>query len=897
MAIAAGTCLGPYEVLSRLGAGGMGEVYRARDTRLSREVAIKVLPATFSEDADRLRRFEQEARATSALNHPNILTIYDIGTHNNTPYIVAELLEGAELRAQLNQGAIAQRQAIDYAQQIAQGLSAAHEKGITHRDLKPENLFITSDGRVKILDFGLAKLRQPKPGEPVNTDAPTNAPQTDPGAVLGTVGYMSPEQVRGQDTDHRADIFSFGVILYEMLSGRRAFRGESLAETMAAIVKDEPPDLAESGRVSPQLEHIVRRCLAKKPERRFQSTSDLSFAFEVLSAPSGSGLEAAALPVVTERTAMARLFGQAPLAWLVSAALLLAVFGFAWAYFARQMEADARVFRTSLLPPEKLSFGSFAVSPDGKWLAFAAATGGNQQLWVRALDSMEAKAMAGTEGGESPFWSPDSRFIGFFTSDSLKKIEVSGGPVQTLANVKLSYGGAWNRDEVIIFARPGGISQVSAAGGKATPVVESEDQRELFRHQFPSFLPDGRHFLYLFRSREKESRGIYLGSLDGIAPRRLLDENSNAVYAASPSGAGWLLFARESSLLAQPFDPQRLQLGGEPLAVAEQVARAPGTSRASFSVSDNGLLVCDMSGNTERQLHWVNRGGSPIGSLNVPGVVSSPWLSPDEKRFVVDRRDPQTGFADIWLYDVSSGNGSRFTFDPANDIFPVWSSDGSRIVWSSNREGQYHLYQKAASGAGQDRLLLRSEYSRGIYAEDWPQQGRAIIYHQPAPKTKFDLLVLPVGPLSGNQPPIPFLQTEVEERGGRLSPDGQWMAYVSDESGQYEVYIQSFPKGGSKRQVSTSGGIGPHWRRDGKELFYYSADGKLMAVAVVSGASVETLTPVALFAFRSGSRASPTGPPYTMTADGQQFLINAIVEAKESAPLTLVVNWLAEMKK
>src|SRR5574341_960621 len=452
MTISPGIRFGHYEILSPLGAGGMGEVYRARDTRLNREVAIKILPASFANDSDRLRRFEQEALATSALNHPNILTVHDIGSapaeNGRAPYIVAELLEGEELRAQLNDCPVAPRKAVEYAQQIAAGLAAAHAKGIVHRDLKPENLFVTTDGRVKILDFGLAKLR---PQHTMNADsqAPTQRKVTDPGTVMGTVGYMSPEQVRGQEADHRSDIFSFGVILYEMLSGRRPFTGDSAIEVMNAILKEEPPELSETNaKISPALDKIVRRCLEKRPERRFQTVSDLGFALEALSTPSGTRLEAPS-------ASPPRLFGQERLAWIVAALFLLVATGAIWAYFTRQPAVDARVFKTSILPPEKSSFSHIAVSPDGNWLALTAATGSKVQLWVRALASSEAKPFEGAEGATYPFWSPDSRFIGFFADGKLKKVEVSGGLPATLCDVGIGTGGAWNREGVILFSALG----------------------------------------------------------------------------------------------------------------------------------------------------------------------------------------------------------------------------------------------------------------------------------------------------------------------------------------------------------------------------------------------------------------------------------------------------------
>jgi serine/threonine protein kinase len=635
LAIAADTRFGHYLVLSPLGVGGMGEVWRARDTRLNREVAIKVLPASFANDTDRLRRFEQEARATSALNHPNILTVYDIGDHEGTPYIVAELLEGEELRDQLNEGALPVRRSIEYAQQIAAGLAAAHEKSIVHRDLKPESLFVTTDGRIKILDFGLAKLRPPQPGV-VDNGAPTQKRLTDPGVVMGTVCYMSPEQVRGQETDHRSDIFAFGVILYEMLSGQRAFRGASAIEVMNAILKDEPPELGETNaKVSPQLEKLVRRCLEKQPERRFQTAYDLGFALEALSTPSGSRLE-------TAGASPSRLFGQAPLAWIVAAALLLGMLGFAWAYFARQpMTNDARVMKLSLLPPEKSSSGQIAVSPDGRYLAFTAATGGNVQLWVRAVDSTDAKPLAGTQGARFPFWSPDSRFIGFSADGRLKKIEFTGGLALTICEAPRPItSGAWSRAGEILFGQAlVGLLKVSATGGEVTQVTTQDRLRQENTHGSPTFLPDDHHFLYVINSGLKETRGVYLGSLDGTLKRRLLDEVTVIKYMAAvpgdrTGGAGWLIFGREDALLARPFDASLLEFTGEPFSLSDKVGSDLGyADHFTFSVSDNGVLVFDPSLKRQRgQYLWRDRRGQQFNPLDVPADTFHAWLSPSAGR-------------------------------------------------------------------------------------------------------------------------------------------------------------------------------------------------------------------------------------------------------------------------
>ena len=899
MTLPAGTRLGPYEILTPVGAGGMGEVYRARDTRLGRDVAVKVLPASFANDGDRLARFEQEARATSALNHPNILTVHDFGTHDGSPFIVAELLEGEDLRAQLNRGAIAYRKAIDYAQQIASGLAAAHAKNVVHRDLKPENVFVAVDDRLKILDFGLAKLR-PSRVESADSGVATQRAITDPNTVMGTVGYMSPEQVRGQAADYRSDIFSFGVILYEMLSGQRAFIGDSAVETMNAILKEEPEDLTEKNpKISPALERIVKRCLERKPERRFQSTSDLCFAIEALSMPSGTRLDTqAALPVVA--AGKSQVFSNVRLAWAVASLLLLGMLGFAWAYFTRKPTTiDERVTKSSLLPPEKSSFEQIAVSPDGRHLAFTAATGGKVQLWVRALDSSETRPLAGTQGATFPFWSPDSRFIGFFADSRLRKIEHTGGPVQPLCEVLTPVGGAWSRTGVILFAQLGaGLSRIFETRGEVTEVTTRDGSRQEIQHLYPTFLPDGDHFLYTIRSGRKDSSGTYLGSLDGTLKRRLLDEVTDIKYMAAvpedtASGAGWLVYVRDGALLARPFDACQLEFTGEPFSLSDKVGSYLGpTNYFTFSVSDNGVLVFDPSINRQRgRYRWVDRRGQPINSLDVAAGAGPPWLSPDEKRFIADRIDSETN-RDLWLCDISGRNSQRFTFDPTQDFYPIWSPDGSLIVWASARDGSVNLYEQAASHAGEETLLLKSDYPK--FPTDWSLDGRFIIYRQIETKTKWDVWVLPVTG-SGEAKPFSVVRSEASELAGTLSPDGRWLAYASDVSGRYEVYVQSFPGGGGKRQVSTEGGGGPRWRQDGRELFYHAGDGKLMAAPVRSGESLEVDAAVALFEFRGG-----TGEPsarYAVTADGQRFLINAVVETEPNAPLTVWVNWTAGVKK
>ncbi len=898
MTILVGTKLGRYEIRSKLGEGGMGEVYRARDEKLNRDVAIKVLPSALSQDADRLRRFEQEAQAAGTLNHPNILAVYDVGTHDDAPYIVSELLEGEELREQLNVGSLPQRKALDYAQQIAQGLAAAHERGITHRDLKPENLFVTTDGRVKILDFGLAKLR-PLRNESVSSEIDTRKQITDPGTVMGTVGYMSPEQVRGHEADHRSDIFSFGSILYEMLAGQRAFRRDTMAETMTAILKEEPPELSETNaKISLPLEKIVRRCLEKKPERRFHSAHDLAFAIESLSGAttsSGQTETITALPALRPRT-------RERIGWVALTAVLIAALALTFFYLRRApSESNAiAAMRFNISLPEKLTArpGPPEISPDGRNLIFSGRREDNTDvLWLRSLSSLTAQPLSGTEG-VSPgayFWSPDSRSIGFFSEGKLKKIDLAGGPPQTLCYMPPRVwggppqnSGTWNRDGIIVFSADGVIYRVSAAGSEPTLVLGKNQLIREAVYVWPSFLPDGRHFLSLRIPAAQGEREVYLSSLDGKETTRLLAADSQALYAASATGSGYLLFARAGALLAQPFDASSLKLAGEPFGVANTL-RVNDSGRGHCSVSDNGILVYDPT-NTygNQQLFWFDRAGKRLEFVGAPGMIQNPRLSPDGKQVAVDRRELQTGNEDIYVIDLARGTSSRLTSDPASDTRPIWSPDGSRIAWSSNRDGSFQIYQKLASGVGQEELLLKSAIPS--LPTSWSADGKFILYTGVDPKTGFDVWVLP---LAGDRKPFPFLQTPFNESSASFSPDGRWVAYQSDDQGLFEVYVQTFPASGSKWQVSTNSGAFPIWRSDGKELFYVKI-GPLMAVDVKPGSSFEAGVPKVMFDLAGKIRGNPV---FAASADGQRFLMVSQEQDTPNLQFTVVVNWSAELKK
>ena len=895
MSLQPGARLGPYEIVSAVGAGGMGEVYRARDRRLGRDVAIKVLPSAFSSSVDRLHRFEQEARAAAALNHPNILAVFDIGTHADTPFIVSELLEGETLRERLNTGPVAVRKAIELALHIAYGLAAAHDKGITHRDLKPENVFITRDNRVKILDFGLAKLTQDQPAlGPAGAMATMTSP-TQPGVVLGTVGYMAPEQVRGLAVDHRADLFAFGAMLYELLSGVRAFRRDTAAETMTAILKDDPPNLDGAGApIPPALGRIVTRCLEKSPSGRFQTATDLAFALDGLSDVSSASRPTQA---VTHRR------HRAWLGWGVAALLLATLAPFAYQH-VRERPVVLSPIRFQIPPTvEFAGAGNFGLSPDGRQLAFVGrGSDGITRLWIRSMESLEVRPLAGSEAYENtppPFWSPDGRFVAWDAGGKLKKLDVSGGPPQTLCDLSsVAVGGSWNRNGDIIMGNiTGGLLRVRETGGAASPVTVLDPSRKEEFHLLPSFLPDGRHFVYLRISPGMpEASGTYVGTLDSKpeaqSSERLLPYEVGLTYvAASNKSLGRLLFLREGALMAQPFDEKRLALAGDPVPVAERI----GSFRDGgfFSASANDVLVY-RTADTDFQITWFDRLGTVSGRALEPGGFRGVALSPDGARAVVSRTNPQdTAKADLWVFDQSRGSGAtRLTLGTGIAEFPVWSPDGKQIVFTFNNS---HLRQRLASGEGDERELLQSFSAGSIRANGWSPDGRFLLYTTWGEVTKgWDLWVLP-----RNEKPVQFVRTAFIEEQGRFSPNGRWVAYVSNQSGLSEVYVRElatdFSSGaastGPGALVSRGGGTAPRWRGDGRELFYLAPDGKMMVVEVIAGQNFDFGTPTALFQTPRGAIVGD------VTADGKRFLLVTPVGPSASVPFTVVLNWTAGLKK
>jgi len=904
MSLSPNTTLAHYTIVCKIGAGGMGEVYRARDTRLDREVAIKLLPTEVSSDSDRLQRFEQEARATSALNHPNILTVYDIGTHNGSPYIVAELLEGEELRDRLDAGTIPMRKVVEYAQQIVSGLSAAHGKGIVHRDLKPENLFVTNDDRVKILDFGLAKLRAQFNDEQASEDE-TRKAITNPGVVMGTVGYMSPEQVRGEKSDQRSDIFSFGAILHEMITGRRAFRRDTMAETMTAILREEPDELSASNpNINPALERIVNRCLEKKPERRFHSAHDLGFALESLYGPtssSGSALTTQASEAVAE-TATSQWRYRLP--WIVAAISILGLLSILALTLVRSPRSEGApiVSRFVVMAPDKVStLFSPELSPDGRDLVFAALKEGTPTLWIRPLSSLTATEIPGSEGVTNPhFWSPDSRSIAFPVGGQLKRLDLPGGNPKILCAIPsgtAGVGGAWNRDGVILFSSAGKIFRVSANGGNPELVIGDDKPGSDTFYRYPIFLPDGHHFLYLKTGKQQgvSYSELFVTSIDGGEKTQLTSTESQARYTAA--GGGNLVFVRDGALVAQSFDAASFKLSGEPYTISEKVS-INNMASGFFSVSSDGTIVLDPLGQKfdSQVLEWFDRSGKSLGRVGENGnyltPISNQKLSSDGKRIAVSKVDPQTKTQDIYVIDIARNTSSRLTFDPGEDRYPIWSADGSRIAWNSNREGGIPaIYQKLASGVGEDELLLKSDAP--ISPSSWSPDGRFLLYNRIDPKTGTDIWVLPT---EGEKKPFVFLQTPFNESAPRFSPNGKFVVYIAQDQGRAEIFVQPFPASGNRWQISNNGGRAPAWRGDGKEIFFVSEDNKLVSVDVKTGNGFEVGIPKPLFDLTPLGAVSFGNVNFAPSLDGQKFLITHQRETVASLQYVVVQNWASEKK-
>jgi Tol biopolymer transport system component/predicted Ser/Thr protein kinase len=903
VALVNGARLGPYEILAPLGQGGMGEVYKARDTRLDRTVAIKVLPAQFAADPQFRERFDREAKAISQLNHPHICTLYDVGQQDGTDFLVMEYLEGETLADRLaGSGLKAQGlglpfgEALTIAIQIASALDKAHRAGIVHRDLKPGNIMLTKAG-AKLLDFGLAKtgsapvigsVRLQPDRESMLPTTPANL--TAQGTILGTFQYMAPEQLEGQDADARTDLFAFGALVYEMLTGKKAFEGKSHASLIAAILDHDPPPISTIQPLTPlALDRVVKKCLAKEPDERWQSAKDLH---DELTWIAEAGPQASApAPVVAPPKGLE---SSIRFAWVVAAFALVAVAALAIpaVRYVREVAPEPVVTRLDVVTPPTSDAFSFALSPDGRQLAFVANGEKGSQLWLRPLDQVAAQPLAGTEGAAFRFWAPDSRALGFFADGKLKRIDLAGGAPQVLADVPLARGGTWNRDGVIVFgqATPGALMRVMATGGTPVPITRVVAGQG--SHRWPQFLPDGRRVIFAMLSGQPQTHGVYVASLDGGEPTRVVPAETAAAYAPP----GYLLLVRQGVLLVQPFDAARATVAGEPIPVAQSVGTDDGFFHSAFSVSATGVLAHRAGAAPRRQLVWVDRAGKGLGAIRPPDevTVSNPEVAPDGQRVAVNRN--VQGNIDVWLIEVGRGLASRFTFDPSNDRSPLLSPDGSQVIFQSSRKGVYDLFEKPASGATDEQPLLVTPQDKATL--DWSRDGRFLLYSTQDPKTGSDLWALP---LTGERKPFPVVQTSFDEIEGQFSPDGRWLAYASNESGRYEIYSRPFPGAGGKWQVSTAGGTQPRWGRDGKELFYMVPDTRLMAVQIrvaSDGRALDTGAPVALFPTRlaSGADIQTTGfgarAQYAVASDGR-FLMLVTADEAVTSPITIVLNWTA----
>lgn len=857
----------------------MGEVYRARDTRLDRTVAIKILPRDVSRDEEFRKRFEREARALSALAHPNICTIHDVGRHvegsDGTDYLVMEYIEGETLADKLSAGPLALEDAIRYGVEIASALEAAHREGIIHRDLKPGNVMITRTG-AKLLDFGLAKWAptlqtvRPRVGRPFDETFEQKHPVTADGTLLGTIHYMSPEQLQGRPADSRADLFAFGAVLYEMVSGHRAFDGASTASVIAAVLERDPPSIRETCRLAPPLlERIVRQCLEKDPDRRIQSAHDAALALGWIHEPVATGIGATRRP-----------------RWWIAPAVALLLTSIGLVLFAFR-DRPATPMVAGIPPPPNTTFrfagdnaGPAVISPDGRNVVFLAGSTRDPSLWIRSLTDGKAREIPGTEGAAYPFWSPNSRSIAFFAAENLKRVELAGGPPLDLAPAPNGRGGAWSRQGVIVFAPSydGALAIIPETGGRSRSLT-TLDRSQHTTHRWPVFLEDDTRFLFVAAHHDQARRAataVFLGSLDSKETRKIMSAESQAEWVGDD-----LLFVRGGTLFAQRIEKDGV-LRDLPRSLAENVFSDPTTWRAAFSASRTGILVHHSGVTTAgTQLAWFDRSGTLLGRVGERGPIDNVRLSPDERQVAVDIGDI---VRNLWLLDLGSGLRRRLTYTAGADMIPVWSPDGSRIVFSSARGGPFDIYETHADGSGGETRLAASSVRK--VASDWSPDGRHLVFNHREPSS--DLWLLPVGGGS----PRAFVETPADEYSGQFSPDGRWIAYNSHETGRGEIFLTSFPVSRGKWQISTAGGRVARWRGDGRELFYLAPDNRLIAVELRLGETVpEIVQSRALFL----ANVKGDGLSYDVTSDGKRFLMNTAGE-EGLLPLNVMVNWPAMMK-
>ena len=884
MSLESGQTLQHYRIIDQIGAGGMGEVWRATDDRLDREVAIKVLPPSFADNKELLARFEREARSISSLNHPNICTLYDVGHENEIHYLVMELIEGESLGDRVRQGPLPVEKVLEIGTQIASALEAAHDQGIVHRDLKPENVMLTKSG-AKLLDFGLAKTAGGLESAVDSvTSLPTeHRPLTEEGSIIGTLHYMAPEQLDGTEADARTDIFAFGTILYEMATGQRAFEASGRASLIAAIVDREPAPISSvQPLVPPSLERIVSVCLRKDPAERWQTAHDVRLGLEwAAQAGSAAGIPA---PVIVKRKNRERL------AWTAAASLLAAALITGWMAISRGHALEnKRTIVASITAPEGSRFetfggniGSLTISPDGKWITFAAsAPDRNTMLYIRPLDSHGSQPVDGTEGASFPFWAPDSRQIGFFAGGKLKKIDRTGGAAISVCDAPNGRGGTWNQDGIILFTpeTQTPIHRVSSGGGSSTAVTELDPSQNETTHRYPVFLPDGKNFLYLRGSHglagRDEGNAIWIGSLDSNDTNRLMQSESDVFFTQ-----GHLLFVRDGFLMAQPFNTSDLELSDDAFAIDEDVGFLANFFKGAFAASQNGILAYQQGFGVESQLIRLDSDGNELGEIGEVDRFQQIRLSPDEKKLAVTVFDSGSGTADLWLYDIARQAKSRLTFDEANDVAPVWSPDGERIAFQSGRTGAGDIFVRQAGGGSAAELLYSGDQIDS--PEDWSPDGAYIAFNGGAGAN--DLWILP---LEGAGEAFPLVQSEFDVGYARFSPDGQWIGYISNESGRYELYATRFPSGEGKWQLSIDGADWLlDWRQDGGELFFLDLEGDMYAVEVTLGDDLVAGIPRELFPTRADRS-------WAVTDDGREFIIGKPTNDSSNLTTTLIVNWLA----
>ena len=903
MPLNAGTRFGPYEVQTPLGAGGMGEVYMARDTRLDRTVALKIMPDALAADPMFRDRFEREARTISQLDHPNICALYDVGQEQGRSYLVMQYLEGETLAARLAVGALPLTDVLKIGSEIASALARAHRAGIVHRDLKPGNVMLTRTG-AKLLDFGLAKSQLP--AERVSVMPTTPAAITAPGTILGTFQYMAPEQLEGQESDARTDIFAFGAVLYEMATGRPAFQGKTQASLAGSILRDDPTASPQASAVLPPvLARVIRTCLAKDPDERFQTVQDLALQLRWMlegetraesqpsatlpgsvvapgmASASGSGVQTLPPAASARRTGL--------VAWGVAAVLLVTSAGLGWMVFNRPQPVPPKVVRFEVNNPDgAISIGAPRVSPDGRYLAFNATDSvGTTKIWVRQLNAIAAQPLAGTEGASRPFWSPDSKYLGFMGQGKLMKIDIAGGPAQKICDAPSGSDGSWSSEGVILYDGRGSdpIYRVPASGGTPVIAVQRDPARKDSLVGWPEFLPDGRHFMFLAQNEKPDESTYRIGELDSDQSRPFSSGQTMLSYAPP----GYLLFVRDQTLVAQPFDASAMKTTGDVVPLAEHIG-TDGVGLATFSVSRDGTLAYRV-GETGSRLVMVDHSGRDLGEMGEAGEYSDPAVSPDGRRLAFNLGDRRTAKFDLWIRDLERGVSSRLTFGQGDSTSAIWSPDGSTIVFRSTRDGAGNLYQKPSNGQGEEKLLLKTDLNK--VPTGWSKDGRYILYQELDSTTNWNVWALPT---FGDRQPVAVVNGRFNESNPAFSPDGRFIVYRSNESGRSEIYVQSFPDPSGKWQVSNNGGNDPLWSADGKTIIYRGLDQRIMSVSIKTGETAQVGVPESLFAARI-SASGVARNRYAMFPDGQRFLLTSPPGKDALTPTTVVLNWSAELHR